>query len=854
MDNLEFLAHRMKQKSPALLLGAGFSIGALNGTSEPLVMGDQLKKKLYKHFYEDSKFSGHTKEDLEAIKEYNLKEICGVLRSENRIEERNEFLTNFFTNCYPTKNDNFHNLIVDYKWKEIFTLNIDDLVENIYTEFKIPLDVWSLGNNGYTNRNNHMKLIKLHGCVNNSQDGYVFDDEEYTEYTAKQNSLYKEFSRSFLQNDMIILGTEFSEYDLKVAIQMYSEAGYKGDGNNYFFVTPALKDIALKNKIKSNPSFKWIQMTTKDFLEFVSENITIPEGERNTLKEKGVIFIDEIPRKTNYISQLYTGIESEYNDIFLEWDIAYPKLKTEVKDFIDQEKSGILAIYGNSYVGKSSVAKRALINFMNQDFHAIEVKRVDAHIKNALRTYFSQFPNDSKIAILVEDSSYQYTHLIHLLKDVGTNISQLVIISTDIEENHETKSYILQKSKLTKMIKVSETLDSDYLNNIFNKLYEKNRLGNFIDLIPPKADLSNFKSQRTIKNEMRKMNDIVEVLYYSSEGRAFQDYYQDWLKEHYHKNYTYYLYAMSALGELGIINVPNAIMPRLVPEKRKDFSLNEFVERFPGIITVSRGRTKLRRQRILHPVMVDYDTKIIFDLLHEVSLYSVEMFKEGVDNEYSEIFQKALKVRKIIKKSLLPKNELYELLKSIENKCEKLSYFWVQYGIVCQIMSKFEEANNHFLYAKNIRPDSYQVKHALSKNWMERGLYELERKVRSAEQSFEFGKLEMQSLIKSDYHKDAFLYSVHAYVNSILKFYSLKKELVPEDELKFIEESLQAGIKDNRQDIKFKAIVSKFIEYCKKNKINFNSELYTIEKINSYNLDEEIIYDESNIVNEANNN
>lgn len=210
IENLDLLFKRMKASRPVLLLGAGFSYGATNANNTPLLLGKKLSQELHKYFFVEGELSTLDPTMLSEIndKEDDLKEICSYLRLCGKVLERNKFLTAAFKGCKPAP-EGFHQKLVKYPWEYIFTLNIDDLVENIYRTAEIPLSVWDASNTTGTNYEHKTNLVKLHGSVNDSKNGYIFDSSEYKNFTIDSNSLLKEFAHQFLQHDLILIGTEF---------------------------------------------------------------------------------------------------------------------------------------------------------------------------------------------------------------------------------------------------------------------------------------------------------------------------------------------------------------------------------------------------------------------------------------------------------------------------------------------------------------------------------------------------------------------------------------------------------------------------------------------------------------------
>ena len=175
IQDSKFLKTRLLQRSAALLLGAGFSFGAKNLGGNDLPLGTGLAEKLYNHFYIEN--VSHYKKDL--------RKICSILRSENRQEIRDTYLSNIFSGCHLSGKQ-YQCKIRSYAWDTIFTLNIDDLVENIFADAGTSLCVWNYRENG-ERRPHTQTLIKLHGDIHSPQDGFVFDDEEYSKFSSDNN-------------------------------------------------------------------------------------------------------------------------------------------------------------------------------------------------------------------------------------------------------------------------------------------------------------------------------------------------------------------------------------------------------------------------------------------------------------------------------------------------------------------------------------------------------------------------------------------------------------------------------------------------------------------------------------------
>lgn len=820
-QDLLLLKERLSQRAAALLLGAGFSFGAKNQGGNELPLGKGLAKKLYDHFYVECPPDKDT-EYIESVAAHqeDLRKICSILRSENRQSIRDIYLSKVFSGCHPCGSQ-YQSKIRSYKWDTIFTLNIDDLVENIFNTANTPLCVWNYSNNGQRTPN-VQTLIKLHGDINSLEDGFVFDDDEYSAFSSDNNCLLKEFAHIFLTKDMVILGSQFQESDIAVILNIYETAGYKSSDCHYFFVVPKINDIILRNKIDTIDNFHWIEMDTEMFLNFVSQQIVQVENTRNLLKERGAIFIDEVTVQENYISQIYNGRPTQYNDFFGQWDIVYPKQKNLIKKIVAHHMPvTIITLFGNPYNGKTTVAKRCLIDLKEKGYLAIEIPRMGYDLYESLPLYLSTLSAKSQVALLIENAAYQYEHIVAFVEKHLDVVDHLVIITTDTEQNHIGRNHHL--FNLPGQIEwynfeVSEKITSEFAAKIFYTLCVKRRLNNYLKYCAPKTHPTDRNNMFRIWDEMKKANDIIDVLYFSSEGKYFRDYYAEWVICHQNEYYDDYLYVLSGLGKLGISEIPLYMLPKLIPQKASRFHAEEFLACYPDIVEVKNGHIKLLRSRLISSVLRPRPDDTFKTAIYQLVRYTMGLFTEGDDSQAYELFQKALRVKRLRNYSLLSHDQMKELFTSLEKHCSSISYFWVQYGLVFQLIGSFEDANNHFLYAKSIRPNSYQVEHALAKNRMEIGLDDLKKGKPSADENFQQGCRDMEKIIFNPDYSRALSYSVHSYATMLMKYYKQKNEIIPDDQCKTLN-SLFKALLEKQIDSNIKEIIIKFFHYCKGNNI-----------------------------------
>lgn len=837
-NDLALLKQRLSEHHASLLLGAGFSYGAKNMGGNNLLLGRSLARDLFTHFYVDFPPSGKTPEYINGVAQLqdNLLSLCSIMRSEGRADIRDEYLTHLFTGCTSSGNQ-FHHKLRAYPWNTIFSLNIDDLVENIFHDAKTPLCIWNKSSYG-EREPGAQTLIKLHGDVRCPQDGFVFDKEEYRSFTSDSNCLLKEFAHIFTSSDMVILGTEFQEDDISYVLELYKRAGYSNSGYHYFFVSPKINDVILINTIESTPNFHWIEMCTEDFLVFLSKEVIYPESNRNLIKERGAIFIDECVRQENYVSQVYSGRPTQYNDFFFDWDIRYPQQIQTTKSLLnDVAPSMILTLYGKPYCGKTTVAKRFMVDLLAHSFIAIELSRLDYDVYDALSQYLTILPRESQVVFFVENAAYQYEHIVSFVKKHYSSVQKLVFITTDSTDNHKTRSHHLvglPEQVHWHSLEISEAVDGAFSGSIFYSLCVKKRLNNYLKLCVPETHPVEKTNMPRICSEMQKANDVIDVLYYSSEGKYFRDYYSNWIDLHGNDFYAEYLCVLSALGKIGISRIPLVLLGRLIPFKAAKFNAEQFLSSYPELLHEDAGYVKLLRSRIVGATLKSKSDTLIRDALFTLVTYTLGLFNEGDKSEAYEFFQKALRVKRLRNNSLLSFDQIKELFISLEKYCASVSYFWVQYGLISQLNEDYDEANNHFLYAKRIRENSYQVAHALAKNRMEIGLFELKEGKSTADEQFLLGCTAMEELIRDPQFDKAFNYSVHSYAVMLMKYHDAKRIVIPAD----LCEKLHLYFTDiiaKPIDEETKNIIIRFCRYCKDHKCpQFSTGLDRVKYMATY--------------------
>lgn len=617
--------------------------------------------------------------------------------------------------------------------------------------------------------------------MRNPNAGFVFDEEEYSEFQARDDRLINEFGDSSIKNDVIFLGTEFQEDDLKYIINIFSNKGYDFQ-NQYFFVTPRINDPITQLKIQNTANFHHISMSSDKFFDFLNNKLVLNDKLYNQLVELGLkdvsVLYSKIP--TDYESHLYYGDEIKYADLKYNWDIS--ENQKEIIDWIkEDDESKLVAFYGKEYVGKTCRAKRLLYSFFAIGYDCYEFSLSSTERIQLFVDYINNSSIDKDVAVLFENAAYSYELLINNIIEAKKYKHKIIIITTDLLSNHLRKSYSINANQNCKALKVEETINHNRAELIYDKLNEKKSLSRLLDISSKKSNIVDFMIQN---------NDIIDVLYYSSLGRSFEEYLKTYIVSQniFHNKYVSILLLYN---DLGITRISEFYFCKSASVLYRDFNYRIFKQSTKGILQIDNNIIHLRYSRFLHnhfsrQLTSNEVIKVIITLIKSIS----GRFNEGEYNEISELFYKAINLKALL--IHLNKAKIKKLYYSLEKYCEPYSYYWVQRGICAQWQDEpeFENADRFLRLAREIRPYSYQVHHALAKNMIERGLCDIKKSAEDPNNYFDSGIGEMQELLYNPNYNRAFDYSLHAYISSWLKYCEYTHTTLNKDVCMLINETI----------------------------------------------------------------
>ncbi len=828
MREQELLLDSLNNSTPILFLGAGFSFKAYNYADKEIELASELSKSIFKEFYEKRRAPEMDDSYISGVREYKLKDLCTTIQQESkdRKESLYDFLIDTFRGAHPNPKNDFHRKILEYDWTKIYTLNIDDLVENIYSGEGIRVLVQN-ERNMKNNPDAMLEIFKLHGCVNKREHGFIFSSDEYISKIENADFKMKEFANDYYKNDVIFIGTELDEDDIAYILSNYLSSGYEHN-TRCFFICPSVRP-KLQSKIKSEKNSFIINWDAEEFLNQLSNNVHKKEIEKENLNHliaRGFQNIEDIlKRKSKYYTPvLYKGYPPFYEDILDGWDIVYPKYEQKKKEILEVEDSTVIALYGKMYVGKTCIARRIVVDFYNNGFVALEFRMENSLDFTMLLQYIMNYAKGTRFAIMVDDAAQLYRRLYGFIERIELQNYQIVFVTTSNVLHHMSKRHELLLHSY-KELYIDSDLTFQYSNNIYDKLNEKSRLGVLSKYAATPKETVQF---------IRQQKDIVNLLYVLTHGKGFQDYFEEVI-DHIDASEEYFdlFYMIAIFATLQIDGYPEEFLRNIhkrVEEKKLEKIFGDFI-----FFTEKKRFLKIRCGNLMEAITVSrLSEQQMIAYIRPNVFYLKGLFSEKTENIYSDYFHVLTKESFLHKRLKLSYGILRQYYMELEDSFGDISYYWMQRAILEQHDKRFEDAEIFINNAKRIRPDSYQAQHALAKNKMERALKELEEGVSSniTTYMFEEGEKEIIGLINNPNYSRSFCYSVHAYLDMKMKYCKKIYKKIKEDEaelyVKWILRGLQLSNDKYMHDIK-----NRFIKFI--SKLGFDKQ---IEELNSfkYNL------------------
>jgi len=799
-NDIRKLQHILIKESPVLFLGAGFSYGAETKDDRNIPVSDELKEIIVSELLKYDKSSPEYGEVIS----YSLSKVSQFVAYEKTKEHLTDFLTEIFKDVKPCS---FHYSLTKYPWRKIYTTNIDDIVENVYRTNKFDLKIQNSSRKSTLSKESCTEYIKLHGCVNNPSEGYIFSSEEYIDSIQYSNDYkFNSLSLDMQKENFIFVGTTFDEFNIDYYLKLYENMGYSSSKGQLIFISPN-PSLFFISKIRELKGIiiKW---TTEQFLTFL-DDLNYKENKTQHLERRllysGYLNFENIRAEyqlsSEYDSRLYLGYEPKWEDILSEWDFIHPlggQILSDIRSTNMDQQVSYFSIVGKAYVGKTCVLKRIAAELYKNGFEVISFHGRNFDIYPLL-DYIKAHETKNRFALILDDASYYYW-IIKKLSKITLNGRQLIVLITSRPFYHIKRRYYLTDENFREYF-FDPKLDKHYSEVIVKKLIEKGFLGELTKLKTEKEQIGYFTNR----------NDLMSAMLGVTYGKGFIDRFMRDLRPLLQKNSVERdsLINLAIFDKAELPYFPLELVPMLYhvnADHLKNKIENFIRDKHSSDICIRSDifTNKILKSAVKNEIIANI-RKILITISPQVGEYTITYWKI--------IFESLCKEKVLRKHFKLSNAEAKKLMYELKKYYDNISYYWLQLGLSEQANKDFEKALNHFRQAESIRPNSYHIKHVIGRNFLKQanntGNFVI------AQNFWGEGEKILLSLIKKREIAQVRSYSIHCYLNEKITFIQKFNLDVSNSELKTMFQHLEKLIEKDKNDIMAKHMSNRFYSFLK---------------------------------------
>ena len=463
----------------SLLLGAGASIGSLGGNDEPLPSGPNLRDKLISDFSIPTEGQTITLPRAYAAAQRN---------DPDRLER---FIRDWFTHCKP----DWQHVLADFDWHRIWTLNIDDIVENVYKSKNILVDRFNWTSAFRDGSKSQRQVIHLHGFAKDlsdddpSESDLVFSIQDYAATLKDARAWHAVFTDEFTERPFIVLGASLvDEFDLQQALVSSAASTTRG-----FPSLIVLKEVtALEREEFSSLGLIVVEADARSFM---SQLHTEVQDCRKTLGGLyGQYFDPQVarflqqfvdlrryqPNSDDTTRNFYAGYEPHWRNILDEDDASMEtteKSLSIIRRVLDPEEGqqAVHVLTGNSGTGKSTgllrIANRFIADGLNTFlFRGEEDLDIPATI---------QWLRSMRDTVLIFDGCADFADSIgELAEECASSKLPLLVVGAERSTRHRILEHKIDRRFLHVNPEYEYRLLSDIdIESLVDKLSSRRRLG-----------------------------------------------------------------------------------------------------------------------------------------------------------------------------------------------------------------------------------------------------------------------------------------------------------------------------------------------------------------------------------------
>lgn len=255
--NASFLKEQIQSGNVVLFLGAGANSEASTASGLPIKTGSQLAELLR----QKAKVS-----DLDLT----LGDLVDEYRHQIGDAGVTRLLQDEFSDCTPSP---YQKQLLRFAWHRIYTLNIDDCLENVPRKDRAQRIQTINRNDPVEEKRNFdtLEIVHLNGYVKNLDKGIVFTPTQYRAEIRKSSTWYAKCALDFLDRVFVFIGTSLNEPVFDAHVEELTNARGALAAKSYL-VTPGPVS-STKRRHLLEKKIEIVEGTLASFIQYLAKSV-----------------------------------------------------------------------------------------------------------------------------------------------------------------------------------------------------------------------------------------------------------------------------------------------------------------------------------------------------------------------------------------------------------------------------------------------------------------------------------------------------------------------------------------------------------------------------------------------------